>query len=262
MKDKAMKPNKTIVCIKPVVLSASGAKVRSADVYGFNPFDRPALEVALQLREKRGGTITVLAMGPDPSSFVLNEAMAMGADEGILLSDRALAGSDTLATSTALGTAIQHLSPFDLVLFGTRSSDSDTGHVGPQTAVYLDLPLVTGVCDVETLENGLRVERRIDDFRETYELPFPAVLTVRSGSVKPRDIGLLEMAPAFDEKELTKWSLKDLDLSPERVGEPGSATAVISLSKVQRTRTCEFLSGSNEEQVEALLTRLLSSGLL
>jgi len=262
VKNKAMESNKTIVCIKPVVLSASGAKARSADSYGLNPFDRPALEVALQLKQKRGGTVTVLAMGPKPSAFVLNEAMAMGADAGVLLCDPALAGSDTLATSTALGTAIQHLSPFDLILFGTRSSDSDTGHVGPQTAVLLDLPLVTGVCAVETLENGLRVERRIDDFRETYELPFPAVLTIQPGSVRPRDIGLLEMAPAFEEKELIKWSLKDLGLSPGRVGEPGSATAVISLSKVQRTKTCDFLSGSKEEQVEELLSRLLSSGLL
>jgi electron transfer flavoprotein beta subunit len=262
VKDKTVEPNKTIVCIKPVVLSGSGAKVRSAESYGLNPFDRPALEVALQLREKRGGTVTVLAMGPEPSSFVLNEAMAMGADAGILLSDRALAGSDTLATSTALGTAIQHLSPFDLVLFGTRSSDSDTGHVGPQTAVLLNLPLVTGVYAVDTLGNGLRVERRIDDFRETYQLPFPAVLTVRHGSVRPRDIGLLEMASAFEEKELVKWSLKDLGLSPEDVGDAGSGTAVISLSKVQRAKTCEFLSGSKEEQVEELLSRLLSSGLL
>ncbi len=262
MKGKTVGPNKTIVCIKPVVLSASGVTTRSDDSYGFNPFDRPALEVALQMKEKRGGTVTALAMGPEPSAFVLNEAMAMGADAGIFLCDPAFAGSDTLATSTALGTAIQHLSPFDLILFGTRSSDSDTGHVGPQTAVLLDLPLVTGVYAFETLGNGLRVERRIDDFREAYEVPFPAVLTVRPGSVRPRAIGLLEMVPAFEEKELATWGLKDLGLSPERVGGPGSATAVISLSKAQRTKTCEFLSGTNEEQVDRLLSRLLASGLL
>jgi len=262
MSDLAMGSNKTIVCIKPVALSASGGAARSADSYELNPFDRPALEVAMQMKEKRGSPVIVLAMGPEPSAFVLNEAMAMGADAGILLCDRALAGSDTLATSTALGTAIQNLRPFDLLLFGTRSSDSDTGHVGPQTAELLDLPLVTGVYSIDTLENGLRVERRIDDFREEYEVPFPAALTIQSGSVRPRDIGLLEMVPAFEEKELLTWRLKDLGLSPESVGEPGSATAVISLSKAQRARTCEFLTGSNEEQVDRLLSRLLASGLL
>ena len=257
-----MGSNKTIVCIKPVVSAGSGISLRSADSFELNPFDRPALEVALQMKEKRGGTVTVLAMGPEPSAFVLNEAMAMGADAGILLCDPALAGADTLSTSTALGSAIQHLAPFDLILFGARSSDSDTGHVGPQTAVFLDLPLVTGVDSFETLGNGLRVERRIDDFREAYEVVFPAALTIRPGSVRPRDIGLLEMVPAFEEKEVTKWRLKDLGLSPERVGEPGSATAVVSLSKAHKKRKCEFLGGSNEEQVDRLLNRLLASGLL
>jgi electron transfer flavoprotein beta subunit len=260
--DLAMESNKIIVCVKPVVISASGGAGRSADSYELNPFDRPALEVALQLKEKRGGPVIALAMGPEPSAFVLNEAMAMGADGGILLCDPALAGSDTLATSTALAAAIQKLAPLDLILFGTRSSDSDTGHVGPQTAVLLDLPLVTGVYSIETLEAGLRVERSIDDFREAYEVPFPAALTVRPGSVKPRDIGLLEMVPAFEEKELVTWRLTDLGLSPERVGVPGSGTAVISLSKAQRARTCEFLTGSSEEQVDRLLDRLLASDLL
>jgi len=258
----AMGFNKAIVCIKPVVISASGGGARSADSYELNPFDRPVLEVALQMKEKQGGSVIVLAMGPEPSAFVLNEAMAMGADAGILLCDPALAGSDTLATSLALATAIQRLLPFDLLLFGTRSSDSDTGHVGLQTSVLLDLPLVTGVYSIDTLENGLRVKRRIDDFREEYEVSFPAALTIQPGSVRPRDIGLLEMDQAFEEKKLSTWSLKDLDLPPERVGKSGSATTVISLSKAQRTRTCEFIPGSNEEQVDRLMTRLLASGLL
>lgn len=262
MKETAMGSNKIIVCIKPVIISASSGTARSADSYELNPFDRPALEVALQMKEKRGSPVIVLAMGPEPSAFVLKEAMAMGADAGILLCDPAFAGSDTLATSTALATAIQKLTPFDFILFGTRSADSDTGHVGPQTAVFLDLPLVTGAYSVVPLDDGLRVERRIDDFREKYEVPFPAALTIQSGSVRPRDIGLLEMVSAFEEKELTTWRLKDLGLSPERVGESGSGTAVISVSKAQRARTCEFIPGSTEEQADRLLGRLLASGLL
>lgn len=257
-----MGSNKIVVCIKPVTISASGGATRSADAYELNPFDRPALEVALQIKKKQGGPVIVLAMGPAPSAFVLNEAMAMGADAGVLLCDPALAGSDTLATSLTLATAIQKLLPFNLILFGARSFDSDTGHVGPQTAVLLDLPLVTGVFSFDTFDNGLRVERRIDDFREEYEVPFPAALTIHPGSVRPRNIGLLEMEQAFEEKKLLIWSLKDLGLSPERVGEPGSATAVISLSKAQRARTCKFITGSAEEQVDQLLSCLLASGLL
>ncbi len=262
MNDTAMTPNKIIVCIKPVVLSASGGTARSTDSYELNPFDRPALEVALQMKEKRGGTVIVVAMGPEPSAFVLNEAMAMGADAGILLCDRALAGADTLATSTTLAAAMKKLLPVDLILFGTRSADSDTGHVGPQTAVLLDLPLVTGISSVDALRNGLRVERRIDDFQEEYEVSFPAALTIHPGAARPRDIGLLGMVPAFEERKLTIWGLKDLGLSPDRVGESGSATAVLSLSKTQRTRMCEFITGPTDDQVDRLLDRLLASGLL
>lgn len=254
---------RTIVCIKSVVTSAAaGSMVRSADAYELNPFDRPALEVALEMRERLGGTVTGLSMGPEPCAFVLREAMAMGIDSGILLCDPAFAGSDTLATSTVLASAIRKLAPFDLILFGTRSSDSDTGHVGPQTAVLLDLPMVTGVCSIKSGMEGFRVERRMDGFREAFEVLFPAGLTIHPASVRPRDTGLLGMKAAFEERQVMKWGLEEVGLSPDRVGKAGSATAVISQSKVDRSRKCEFLTGSHEEQSGKLVERLLESGSL
>ena len=139
-----------IVCIKSVVIDAPrGKTVRTADTCALNPFDRPALEVALQLKEKHGGSVTVMSMGPPTAETALREALAAGADRAVLLCDPAMAGSDTLATSTALCAGVSGLAPFDLLLFGTRTSDSDTGQVGPQTAVLLDLPMVTGAVRID-----------------------------------------------------------------------------------------------------------------
>jgi electron transfer flavoprotein beta subunit len=252
-----------IVCIKSVIVEAPNqSMVRSSDSSELNPFDRPALEQAIRMKETVGGEVTALTMGPASCAFVLQEAMAVGVDKGVLVSDIALAGSDTLATSTTLAAAIKRLEPFDLVLFGTRTSDSDTGHVGPQTAVLLDLPLVTWARTVQTQENGLIVERSIDGFRERFELPFPAMLTIHPTSVQPRDLGLSGIMDAFEEGEIQKWDLTDLGLSASMVGEEGSPTRLLSMSKVNRTKKCEFLNGTAEEQAEGLLGRLLDTGLI
>ena len=251
-----------IVCIKAVMLEApkGGRTIRTSETCDLNPFDRPAIEMALQMREKLGGTVTALSMGPDTCEFSLCDALAMGVDRGILLNDPAFAGSDTLATSTALAAAIRKLEPFDLVFFGTRTSDSDTGQVGPQTAVCLDLPLVTGAVSVEKADPGLQVVRRSDGFREIFELSFPAALTVHPTSVHPRDPELGGIASAYDTQAVEQWNLQDLGLSPKRVGEKGSPTCVLSLTRVKRERKGEFLSGELEEQAETLIQKLLESG--
>jgi electron transfer flavoprotein beta subunit len=188
--------------------------------------------------------------------------MAMGVEHGVLVSDPALAGSDTLATSTVLAAALKRLEPFDLAFFGTRSADSDTGHVGPQTAVLLDLPMVTWAHSIESSETSLLVERRIDGFYERFQLPFPSMLTIHPNSVEPRDLGLSGIKGAFEEGEIQRWGLSDLGLSPSVVGEKGSPTRVLSLSQADRGKKCEFLDGTAEEQVEELLKRLLDAGLI
>ena len=252
-----------IVCIKSVVMAVPDRKViRTPESCDLNPFDRPALEAALRLRETYGGTVTALSMGPEASTFSLLEAIAMGVDRSVLVCDPALAGSDTFATSTALASAIKKLAPFDLILFGTRTADSDTGQVGPQTAVLLDLPLVTSVYSVEQMDTGLRIKRRADALWEKFELSLPAVLTIHPSSAQPRDVGLSGIESAFEEGEVENWNLTDLGLSPDQVGEAGSYTRVLSLVRVKKERKCEFLSGTTEEQADELIRRLGESGLI
>ena len=252
-----------IVCIKSVVVQtpAKGV-VRAPETLELNPFDWPALETALRIAEERGGTVTAISMGPEAGAFALYEAKAMGVDRIVLICDPALKGSDTLATSTALAAALKKLTPFDLLIFGTRTSDSDTGQVGPQTSVLLDLPLVTWAHSLEWEESSLLVERRADGFLEKFEVSLPAALTIHPGSVQPRDIGLVGIESAFEMQSLERWDMSDLGLSPDEVGWAGSPTRVPSWKRVVRKRKCEFLSGSTEEQVDALVSRLTEAGLI
>lgn len=253
----------SIVCIKSVIAKPPEAEgFRSDDVCELNPYDRPVIETALSLRDTRGGSVTALSMGPDSARFGILEALAMGVDRGVLVSDAALAGSDTLATSLTLSAAVKQLAPFDLVLFGTRSADSDTGQVGPQTAVRLGIPSVSRVHTIEYDKGRLRVERTIDGFVETFEMKTPAALTISSRAVQPRDIALSGIESAFISNNLVDWRLSDIGLLPDKVGEAGSGTRVISMSRVSQTRTCEFLEGEDREKVDALVLRLSESGLI
>ncbi len=252
-----------IVCIKSVVMKApENGTIRSADTAEMNLFDRPALESAIAMVEKEGGTVTAVSMGPKSCAFVLHEAIAMGADRGVLLSDARLGDSDTLATSTALGAAIQKLEPYDIVFFGTRTYDSDTGQVGPQTAVSLNIPLVTGVSSLQYEKPSLFVERKVDGFKEEYNLSLPAALTIHPGSVKPRDIPLGGIEEAFEKRKIETWTLDDLSLDPKLVGSTGSPTKVVSMKKISRKRQCEFLEGTLEEQADELIDRLKETGLI
>ena len=252
-----------IVCVKSVVVSApDGRVVRSPESCELNPYDRPAIEIALKLRETHGGTVTTVSMGPESSEIALIETMALGADRSILICDPALAGSDTLATATVLGAAIKKLTPYDLVFFGNRTADSDTGQVGPQTAVLLNLPLATWAYSIESSGNELLVERRADGFREKLALSFPAMVTVHPGSVQPRDVGLHGIEAAFTVPGVEFWKLKELGLTPDQVGEQGSPTRVVSLKRVKKVRKCKFLSGSAEEQAQDLTRLFVDTGLV
>lgn len=254
-----------IVCIKSVSMTAgSGDALRPYDALELNPFDRPAIETALSLKEARGGTVTALSMGPESTVSILLETLAMGVDRGVLVCDPAFAGSDTLATSTVLAAAARKLRPFDLLLFGTRTADSDTGQVGPQTAVLLDLPFVGLVHAIEAADTGLCVERISDHFSERLETPYPAALTIHPGSVQPREIGLAGIGTAFEEKErITFFNRRDLDLAPEQVGDAGSPTRVLSISRTPHRKTCELLKGSSPlEQADELMRRLREGGLI
>ena len=250
-----------IICIKSVVINApDGRVVRTVDNCELNPFDRPAIEMAVKLREEKGGKVTAVTMGPETGTVALYEALAMGVDRAVLVTDRAFAGSDTLATSKILAAAIDKLKPFDLVIFGARTTDSDTGQVGPQTAVHLGLPCITGVSSLEFNQSGMVIKRLIDEFVETFEMTLPGVLSIHPRALQPRDAGLSEIEKAFTMKACDTIGLSDLDLAEHELGEKGSPTKMVSMSKIKRNKKCEFIEGSPEEQADEMVRRLKAGG--
>lgn len=252
-----------IVCIKAVVFKApKGRLIRSEELCELNPFDRAALECGFRLRSEFGGRMDVLSMGPSSAVGVMREALAMGADRAVLLCDPALAGSDTLATARALSAAVKTMGPFDLLLFGTRSADSDTGQVGPQTAQMLDLPFVAGVQTITPVATGFQVQRSADHFLETYEIDLPAAMTIASQAFKPRNVGLLGIAAAFEDLEVDLLTLADIGLDAGEVGLRGSSTQVFSMAAIPKERHCEVLSGEPIEKADELIQRLDTLGLI
>ncbi len=219
-----------VVAVKAVVLEPPGSHVdRSADLLHMNPFDRCALETALRLREKRGGSVTALSMGPKTARIVLKEALAMGADESILVCDPLLAGSDTLATSTALAAAIRALATFDMILFGLRAADSDTGQVPSQTAAALDIPFVSKANSFAWTGDGLEVERSADGFLDRFRVRLPAAFSVDPDAATPRPLPLAGIEKAFASGLERVMDSHDLGLGPEDIGLAGSGTEVASM---------------------------------
>ena len=252
-----------VVCIKSVVKEApKGVARRTPDNSELNPFDRPALEAALQIREKEGGTITVLTMGPDVGREVLAEAQAMGVDKAVLINDSALAESDTLVTSKVLAAAVAKLPETDLLLFGTRTADSDTGQVGPQTAALLDVPFVGSVKKISGNTKAWDMDRTMDAWDEKWQVTSPAAATIDPRAFEPRPVGLVGISTVYDQPTVEHWTLADLELQPEEVGLSGSPTRVAALEKIKRQRKCDMLEGEPQVQVEALMARLKKAGAL
>lgn len=251
----------SIVCIKSVVRAApDGVGRRTPDNSELNPFDRPALEAALRLKETEGGSLTALSMGPPVGAEALAEALSMGADRAILVSDPALGGSDTLVTSRVLAAAIARIATYDFVLFGTRSADSDTGQVGPQVATLLDLPFVGGANRIRRQDEGWAIKRLMDDWEELWQVNVPVALTIHPNAFKARSIALPDIARAYDRLDIETWKLSDLALTADRVGLSGSPTRVAHLQKIKRSRACHMLEGEPREQVDALMAHLARVG--
>jgi len=254
---------KITVCIKSVVRNApKGVARRTPDNCELNPFDRPALEAALQLQSTYGATVTALSMGPSTAGAALAEAQAMGADRAVLINDRALAESDTLVTARVLSRAIKQLGAFDLLFFGVRTSDSDTGQVGPQTAAVLDIPFVSRVKELGLTQEQWVVRRGIDDWVEQWYITLPVALTVDPRGFPPRPVGLMGISHAYRHPTIETMRLRDLNLTAQEVGLSGSPTRVAKLQHVKRKRSCEMLTGEPENQIEALVERLSHRGVM
>ena len=249
------------VCIKQVPVAADlrldekrWTLVREGVPSRINPHDLEALEVALNLRDLRGGDVVALSMGPPQSEEALREALAMGADHGILLTDPAFGGADTLATSAVLAAGIRRLfPPADLVVCGARSSDSDTGQVGPQVAEDLGIPHVAYVTDFHVEDRSVVVSRKVDRVIETLRVFPPALLAVTRAPARPRDISFACIEQAFQDKDLQRWGLADLGLAPHEVGFAGSATWVRRIREPQSDHGGKIITESPAEAVEAIL---------
>ncbi|MBP1697481.1 MAG: carD 6 [Deltaproteobacteria bacterium] len=257
-----------IVCVKQVVAGdrvkidpGTYSLVRSAEFSYINPFDLFALEMAVQLKKEHSGSITAVTMGPKISEEVLWEALALGADRAVLLSDPRFSASDTLATSYVLGMGIRKIGKFDLILCGMRTTDGDTGQVGPQLAEELDLPHISAVEKLDGEKDSFRVDRVSDGFREMIEVSPPVLLTIASKTVV-RLPSLNDIQDAFTRCSIEYWNLEDLNADPNKVGRPGSGTWVEGLTPTAQKKSCVFIEGDARQQARMLLSKLLEKNLL
>ena len=253
-------PDTTDVKLDP----KTGNLIREGIESIINPDDRHALEAAIHLKESAGGKITVLTMGPPQAIDAISEALGMGADKGVLLSDKAFSGADTWATSTTLGKAIEKIGKYDLVLCGRQAIDGDTAQIGPQLAEFLGIPQVSYVCGIEEVgEKKLVVRRRLEDGYERLECSTPGLLTVIGELNSPRYATVGGLINACREKAPIKiWNAADIGMQVSEVGLEGSLTHVIKTFSPKFKRQGEILEGDNSTKVGILLERLKENRLL
>lgn len=258
-----------VVCLKQVpgttqvkIDPQTNTLIRQGIENIINPFDTYAIEEGVRLRERTGGKVTAISMGPPQAETALREAISLGADEGILLSDPAFAGADTWATSYTISAALRKLGQYDLVICGRQTLDGDTGQVGPQLAEMLALPFIAYVSQIEEIADGsLRVQRMVEDGYEVIESPLPAVVTVVKEINTPRLPSLRGIARSKS-ATIPVWGAKELNTDPGRVGLAGSFTQVIRIFSPQRVCQGEIFQGEAEEQVDCLVNRLKNDGFI
>jgi electron transfer flavoprotein beta subunit len=262
---------KIIVLVKQVPNTAevkldpkTGNLIREGIESIINPDDRHALEAAARLKEVAGGKVTVLSMGPPQAIDAVSEAMGMGADEGILLTDRTFAGADTWATSSTLGKAVETIGAFDVILCGRQAIDGDTAQIGPQVADYLKIPQVTYVFGIEEIkEKSLVVKRRIEDGFERVECDLPALLTVIGEMNTPRYPLVNRLIDACREKAPIKiWNAADIGVQTRDIGLEGSLTHVIKTFAPKLQRQIEMIQGDAKTAVKTLAGKLKEKKLL
>ncbi len=251
-----------VVCIKQVPDSAevkinpeTGTLIREGVPSIINPFDMHAIEAGIQMKEKTGGKVTVMTMGPPQAETSLREAVAMGADDAVLLSDRAFAGSDTWATSFTLSKAIEKIGA-DIVICGKQAIDGDTAQVGPETAEFLNIPHISYVRKIEDVsESGIKLQRLMDEGYDVIESQFPVLLTVVKELNEPR-LPSLKGKMAAKKAEIKKWGRADIMADENDIGLKGSPTQVKNIFTPEARSGRKTLEGTAEEQVDALIQEL------
>lgn len=253
-------PDTTEVKLDP----KTGSLIREGLESIINPDDRHALEAAAQLKESLGGKITALSMGPPQALDAVSEAVGMGADEGVLLSDKAFAGADTWATSYTLGKAIEVLGSFDLILCGRQAIDGDTAQIGPQVAEFLQIPHVAYVFEIEQCkERALIVKRRLEEGFERLQCNLPALLSVTGELNCPRYPLVSGLIDVCRPKAPVKiWNAADIGVKTGEVGLEGSLTHVIRTFAPKFERQGEILEGEPGEAARSLVGKLKKNKLI
>jgi electron transfer flavoprotein beta subunit len=225
-----------------------------------NPLDRNALEAALLIKEQSAAHITVISMGPPPAGEIVKECLALGADTGILLSDPSFAGADAYATAFTLAKAIEKVAEVDVVLCGRASSDGATEWVGPELAIFLDMPVVTMVREfVASERSSWKVKADLENGYRLVQVELPAVFTVTQDVNNPRTLSFSGIIKAR-KKEITTWGLDDLALPADSVGLKGSPTIVSKLEYIESKRECEMIEGTLQEKLDKLVSKLVEAG--
>ncbi|MFO7535081.1 MAG: electron transfer flavoprotein subunit beta/FixA family protein [Kiritimatiellia bacterium] len=252
-----------VVCIKQVpetgnvrINPETHTLMREGVAAIVNPFDMFAVEEGLRLKAKIGGRVTVITMGPPQAEAAVRETIAMGADDAVLICDRAFAGSDTWATSYTLAKAVQKFGDVSLVLCGKQAIDGDTAQVGPGIAAHLDLPQITYVRKIETIEeNRIVAERSLENGFETIESSLPCVLTVTKEINEPR-IPSLKGKMAAKKAVIPVWKADDLGCDPHRIGLEGSPTRVSKVFAPPTRQGGEIFTGDPDVTVPKLIEKL------
>lgn len=255
---------KIVVCVKQVpdtnevkIDEKKGTLIREGVPSIINPEDKIAIEEAVRLKEEFGGEITVISMGPPQAKDALVEAYAMGADNAILLSDRAFAGSDTWATAYTLSQAIKETGQFDLIFCGRQAIDGDTAQVGPQVAENLSIPQITYVSKVDIKDEKLIARRQLEDGYSVIKTKLPALLTVIDGLNVPRYPSIKRIINAYNKKDTIKvWTVDDFKVDKDKLGLDASPTQVYDTFVPTRDHEPEILEGDIEEKVEKLIGKL------
>ena len=252
---------KIVVCLKQVpdttavkIDPKTGTLIRDGVPSIINPEDKHALEAALQLKDNHGAHVTVVSMGPPQAANALREALCMGADEAILLTDRAFGGADTLATSKTIAAAIKGLE-YDIIFAGRQAIDGDTAQVGPEIAEHLNVPQVTYVQDVKVEGDSLIVNRALEDGYELIKVQTPVLLTAIEELNHPRYMNVQYIFDTVD-KEVKFLTADDLEISKEELGLKGSPTKVKKSMTKEAKGAGEIIKESAPEAVAYLLGKL------
>ncbi len=233
-----------------------GTLIRKGVPSILNPFDVYALEEALRWRDELGGTVTVITMGPRQAEDVLREAISLGADEAVLLNDRAFAGADTWATGHTLAAAVERLGEVDAVFFGKQAIDGDTAQTGPSVAASLDWVQVTFVGKVrEMTKDTVTVERYVETGTQVVRASLPAVLTILKDANTPR-VSSLRSKMRARKADIPVWGIDELGLTKEVTGLKGSPTRVVATRTPEVRKTGKVHTGSPEELASILADRL------